>query len=126
MKNWEVIKALAENPTLTFKNLRFGGVAGYIGNGKLAWISGSDKIGAAFEIHYAPDSGGGNWNDDWELAPQEVTWQEAIQKWSEGKDVICHINNYKYLFKAEVAFFRDNEGIAISRDILLNGKWFVE
>ena len=86
MKTWEVIKALMESPSLTFKNLRFGGVIGYNAQGVLAWIKNSDNVGKAFTIHYSPDNitTSGNWNDDWELLRQPVDFLVATKS---GKDI---------------------------------------
>ena len=65
----------------------------------------------------------GNWNDDWELLPTEVTWQEAIQAWANGEKVHYVFNNTKVYLDAY--FLRTTDIRSISRDEILKGKWFI-
>ena len=128
MKTWEIIKELADNPNLTFKNLRFGGVAGYTGVGTLSWLRNTTKDGEAFTVHCVcgDQDHHGNWNDDWELVPQEATWRDAIQAWVDGKKVF-YILNGKKSYLDDVDYLRVFDGCRpISKDEISKAKWYIE
>jgi len=125
MKTWEIIKELMENPKLTFKNLRFGGIVGYKEDGALAW-RGTEKNGEAFTIHCLP--GGcirGNWNDDWELVNQPVDFMTAVNS---GK--LFKPESWIYSVDDKFRNLYDNLEMFSGRQVvqveILNGKWFVE
>lgn len=120
MKNWEVIKALYYNPKLQFKNLRFGGVLGHLPDGAFGWVESPGRHkGEAFSIHYTSDNACGNWNDDWEQLPQEVTWQEALESWIKGVDVIREL-------EGTTCIFSECNSFTVSRNELIRGKWYIK
>ena len=55
---------------------------------------------------------------DWELVPQEIPWQEALEQWVKGKSVIRELNGTTCLFTKDNCF-------GVSRKELINGKWFL-
>ena len=118
MKNWEMVKELMENPKLTFKNLRFGGIVGYREDGALAWIGGTEKNGEAFTIHWLPRGCVcGNWNDEWELVRESVDFMTAVNSdkrisSEDGVIILCYPG----------ALVR-NGWLTISQ---INGKWIIE
>jgi len=116
MKNWEVIKAIAENPKLTFKNLRFGGVLGYLGDGTLGWIGGTNNIGKDFTIHYRPDEEEhrGNWDDDWEIAREPVDFMSAANSGHKITPESCSKVGFQ-----DLTFWT----MTVER---VNGKWLIE
>ena len=61
-------------------------------------------------------------NEDWELVPQEVTWQEAISAWLEGEAVVC---KYK---GSEITFFSGgiNTALYADKEKLKYGKWYIK
>ena len=120
MKTWEMIKALTENQELTFKNIRFGGIVGYIESGVLSWLRNTNKDGEAFTIHFVRgDSLNGNWNDDWELMCEPVDFMTAINSgerirsefWKPGEHIGTDIPR--------------DEWFRISADEI-NGKWYIK
>jgi len=132
MKNWEVIKALYENPRLQFKNKRFGGVLGYDENGHLAWLSGVPKVGEIFTIHYNPGHpfATGNYDDDWELVPQPVPFLEAVKAYSEGKTVECKSKGFgTRVYEPGVNHpyaMIDQSDTAVTAHEILHGEWLIK
>ena len=63
-------------------------------------------------------------DDDWELVPQEVTWQEAIQAWANGEKVHYVFNNTK-VYLDNIYYLRTIYAGPISRDEISKAKWFI-
>ena len=127
MKIWDVLEVLSENPESTFKNLRFGGVLGYLQNGTLGWISNSNHDGEPFSIHCVMNNERymGNWNDDWELVPQEVPWREALGAWLDGEEVyFIDVDNRKRRI-GECNLFIDN-CVFVNKKHFTESKWFIK
>jgi len=92
-ETWEVIKMLGENPKLKFtdgkeigSNNKDGEVASNtIVNlkGEIFWIEPSGEIFNTFSLNREVLT------IKWALVRTPVTWQEAIQAWSEGKIISC-------------------------------------
>ncbi|TGE35916.1 hypothetical protein E4K67_22635 [Desulfosporosinus fructosivorans] len=105
MKTWEMIKELTENPKLKFKRLCDSRIF-YCGNsGYLYREPGmSEVIGI---------------DEDWELISQEVTWQEAIQAWVDGKTVRCKKDR-------EIIYFGSWPDFIADKTNFTDGKWYIE
>lgn len=123
-KTWEVMKMLAENPTLKFKNLSFN-------YGKEAYLSvDSDDAYAFFYSNVNTDSSINKMTieigDEWELINSEVNFTTAIKAHNEGKTIYCIIGNEKFTYEATLStVLRDDEGLAISSDEIVKGKWYI-
>ncbi|SPF51189.1 hypothetical protein SBF1_50073 [Candidatus Desulfosporosinus infrequens] len=70
-------------------------------------------------------------DEDWEPVPQEVTWQEALSAWIEGKTVIVTLSgNDKSTYRGrdtDNQCLQDNERTwTVTRQKLKYGKWFIE
>ena len=60
-------------------------------------------------------------NEDWELVPQEVTWQEAISAWLDGEEVACKHKGGEAIFLSggiNMALYADKEKLKY-------GKWYI-
>lgn len=115
MKTWEMIKKLSENPKLTFRNQRFGGVVGYMENGALSWIKNAQRIGEEFTIHCLDQkTAHGNWDDDWELEREPVDFMTAVNSGKRIRPIDHTVDGFLHM--DEWAF--DLE--------MINGKWFIE
>lgn len=66
------------------------------------------------------------YNTDWELLLQEVTWQEAIQAWADGKTVYFELNRTKVYLQNNFYLRVLDDLRPISKDEIFKGKWFVE
>ena len=61
-------------------------------------------------------------NEDWELVPQEVTWQEAISAWLDGEEVVCKHKGGEAIFVSggiNMALYADKEKFKY-------GKWYIK
>lgn len=66
-------------------------------------------------------------NEEWELIPQEVTWQEAIQAWVDGNKVYYVLNGVRRSYLDDVEYLRVFDGCRpISKDEISKGKWYIE
>lgn len=115
IKTWEVIKALSENPKLKFANgchvLKISDITKRIvwdnKSGEDPFIIFSNAPGAVDNLHI-----------DWELVPEEVTWQEALEAWVKGESVMRKLDGTSCIFRATTSF-------AVSRAELIRGQWFI-
>jgi len=82
--------------------------------GKLVTADGEKE-----SLVYAP------YSMEWELVPKEVTWQEAISAWLDGKKVHYVINNNK-VYLVDSFYLRVDGARPISKDELSKCKWFIE
>lgn len=115
MKTWEMIKELTENPKRKYKRVsdgrKFESCSMKISDGQLVdyYISGIAKNGSECI----------SLNDEWELIPQEVLWQEALSAWVKGVSIIRELGGTSCTFTKNTAF-------AVSRNELIHGKWYIE
>ena len=84
METWEMIKELTKNPKLKFRNGIDSIVKISDKTKTVVWVD-EDGDESPF-ILYSHAASVDNLHIVWELVPQEVTWQEAIQAWIDGKD----------------------------------------
>ncbi|HUX79104.1 MAG TPA: hypothetical protein VMW10_05090 [Alphaproteobacteria bacterium] len=73
-------------------------------------------------------SGGFNDNikvaDDWQKVRQPIPWQEAIQSWMDGKNVVVEVPDGTGKFC--VSFLSQNSTVVLSKNVLATGKWYVK
>ena len=119
MKTGKIITALTDNRDAKFKCTN-----GCVVNKNREFVIGCDKDGyikffehgefrdAYFDIHNKLD-----W--EWELVPQEVTWQEAVQAWLDGKTA-------KMVEGSEVIILKGKKDTLIfNKSRFTNGKWYI-
>ena len=94
MRTWEMIKVLAENPKLQFEN-GIHVVKISDSTKKVVWVQ-DDGDEDSFIIYSHAPGAVDSLHIDWELVPQEVTWQEAIQAWIDGKDIRVECDGATY------------------------------
>lgn len=124
-ETWEVIKALSENPKLKFKTDSQG--YGY-GHEVCLWIDKGGDLVADEVIKQDHPTTCERWlKATWQLVSTPVTWQEAIQAWSEGKTVRCEREGK---LTCEYSQGRnkltDQYGWGPEKDEFLTGTWFIE
>ena len=120
MKTWDMLRELSENPLLKFKD-NSGSVVGISDKtGRVVWLNGDRED--AFVIHSYAYGFVDNLHLDWELVPQEVTWQEAISAWLDGEAVAC---KYK---GSEITFLSGgiNMALYVDKEKLKYGKWYIK
>ena len=112
MKTWEVLKNLGEDGTKRYKRLGDGLEMG---------------CGGQFGMYYQWEAGHAHLSplDAWEEVSQEVTWQEALEAWANGKDIKSVIYDEEIFYKHEERYLEDQNGDAISSDELTEGKWYI-
>jgi len=127
MKTWEMIKSLTDNRDAKFKctngcivNPNRDFVIGCNEEGYIKFFEHGEFRDAFFDIHNKLD-----W--EWELVPQEVTWQEAVQAWINGKNVyfildgIRHdVNDRRFLRAIDV----EGQDYPTCKRIFVIGKWY--
>ena len=112
MKQWEVIKELTDDPTKVFKG-KDGWFIKFAEEGNLTWFNDKFVGYAVFTVKQD------ELDEDWQLVRQPVTWQEAIQAWSEGSDI-------KECFPRSERLYRSGDTIHLNENDVLNGTWYVE
>lgn len=126
MKLWEVIKALTEDPTKKFEaqlNDRGWTVRMTVKKGFSRYYN--------FEVFHGKrlidqSLGGGAFNGnvaldlDWQLVRQPVPWQEAIQEFAKGKEMVVNFNNQEWTMEELV------ELVNYLDEAITNGEWYVE
>jgi hypothetical protein len=124
MKTWEMMKVLMENNKLKARSMVNGNErvvsVGKSGLGNVCIIS--EQGVAVLPI-----------DADWELIPQEVTWQEAIQSWIDGKSLTIELGKdsiageSKY-FQPEInrlgCFICGKRGF--DKELFIKGKWYIK
>lgn len=131
LKTWEVIKALTENPKLRFRNNSHSYVQINNEDGSIVW---SNKDGSSVGpnldrfILYSNGPCCDNLHIEWEIVHQEVTWQEAIQAWVDGKEVYFTLNGSVQLYLDDGSqYLRTLAGCkTISKDEISKGNWFIK
>jgi hypothetical protein len=64
---------------------------------------------------------------EWELVPQEVTWQEAIQAWLDGKDIRIELRGKTYIQHYVCRFgLAENSFNGFGKNFFTEGKWYIE
>jgi hypothetical protein len=117
LKTWEMIKALTENDNLRFK-AQDGMTAEVAVNGCLVL---KDSDGDEAEVRIV--SGVADIEPDkWDLIPQEVTWQEAIQAWiDESKGFHVDLVNNGTIYQSGLQILRGFDTTHFH-----HGKWFID
>lgn len=125
MKTWEMIKELTENPKLEFKN-GIHVVKISKTSGRVVWdnMDGEDP----FVIYNRAPGNVDNLHIDWELVPTEVTWQEAIQAWVDGKNVYFILDGIRHDV-SDRRFLRainiKGQEYPVCKRIFVIGKWYI-
>lgn len=59
---------------------------------------------------------------------KEVTWQEAIIAWVDGKNVRCELDGEVYPYHGErgITMVNTKDDLAVTRAEIRSGKWFIE
>ena len=66
-------------------------------------------------------------NEQWELIPQEVPWQEAIQAWVDGKNFRVEMGYVSIRQLAGIKLGGEmSGGGSIDPKYFIDGKWFIE
>ena len=126
MKYWEVIKELTEDPTKKFE-AKLSSTGGTL---RMSVDSGIPRY-FKFDVFYnkkliVQSLNGGAFNGnlaldvDWQLVPQPVTWQEAIQAWADGKKISHSYLGYNNRFDFE------DSNYMMSVDKIKEAEWYVE
>jgi len=127
MKTGEMITALTNDREAKFKC-----IDGCLVDPNRDFVIGCDKDGyikffergkfreAFFDIHNKLD-----W--DWELIPQEVTWQEGIQGWLDGKSILIKHDGSEYTQSSgsRLGCFMNNPFSGFGGGLFRDGKWFI-
>ena len=116
LKTWEMLRELGENPLLKFKDNSGSAVGISDKTGRVVWLNGDRE--EVFIIYSHAPGRVDNLHLDWELVPQEIPWQEALEQWVKGKSVIRELNGTTCLFTKDNCF-------GVSRKELINRKWFL-
>jgi len=114
MKLWEVLKALDENPKKVFESNLAG----------LEYKISLDGEIIAFESGAVKFIGLNNCRD-WQEVKQPVTWQEAIEAWTNGKTIRCEDGGFDYLFSGGKSILTDSVG-PIDTYQITKGTWYIE
>lgn len=125
MKLWEVLKALEENPEKVFE-CDTGSRIKFFDN-RLHWYDKHGNPKEAFEIRDKRSGTGAchNTGDFWHEVKQPVTWQEAIEAWTNGKTIRCEDGGYDYLFSGGKNTLTDSVG-PIDKYQITKGTWYIE
>ena len=119
-----MIKALSENPKLQFCN---GPHIVKISDKtkKITWVQDDGSEDPFIIFSHAPGAVD-NLHIDWELLPQEVTWQEAIQAWLNCKEIYVETDDGKYTQRASFrlgCFALGQDGF--NKNCFRSGKWYI-
>jgi hypothetical protein len=115
MKTWEMIKALTENPKLSFINSRNTRIS--IDNDGYVLIFGiKDRINENLDI-----------NAEWELIQEPVDFTTAIKAFKEGKKIyVIYGVDFKHTYINKIGELYDERNDSITYEEILNGKWYIE
>ena len=109
MKTWEMLKELTENPNKRFR-LPSWEDGRYITATNTGLI-----VNEILELANVS-----RLKVDWEILPQEVTWQEALEAWAKGREIKC-------VLEGESIRYSNNQ-ISTSymgSGQILKGKWYI-
>jgi len=120
-KTWEIIKMLSENPNLRFKAMPYSEAKTFsdevcLVNGVLCWGGNN-----AYPLQVAI----GKYDIDWHLVETPVTWQEALQAWTEGKTIRCECFGQDFGIEEYLIRKGVHTCVTLSRKGLLYGQWFI-
>ena len=119
MKTWEMLKKLTENPKKRFKRADWENLYITADNFKIICDSNGNRYGI-YDVMEDLDGG-------WEELPQEVTWQEAIEGYINGKTIKCIYDGNTYIqgsaYKFGVEIHKRFNGF--DRGCFANGKWYI-
>jgi len=123
LKTWEVVKALTENPEITFVRPS-DGVRTMLG----------DKIRAGkITGKYLKQTDGESvmLSDDWELVPQPVSFMEAVEAKYKGKEIEYRFKDKQgetitHTFKAGRSMLVSDNGWVLDIEALFEGEWFIK
>ena len=114
MKTWEMIKELTENPKAKAKEVNSPNDQGHdtvsVVENRICW--GGDSC---FPLYILVD---GKEVSEWELIPQEVTWQDALQAWVDGKTIRSETN-------CTGCTYHSNSHTDIPKSEIQFGKWYI-
>ena len=120
-KTWEVVKILMENPRLRFE-------AKINKKKSNMWID-TDGDLVMDVVKTAPDYPitDNEWlNAEWQLVETPVTWQEALQAWTEGKTIKREFgDNEGTIYLGEDILLKDKHGMSLSKHEMVMGQWFI-
>lgn len=128
MKTWEMLKELTENPKKRFRLPSWG-------DGRYITAMGTGLI--VNEIHKPANVN--RLKVDWEMLPQEVPWQEAIEAWVNGKCVKSVLNQEEHIYNESQGFvsdqyysLQDNSDVlatwsfhTLTKEEILDAKWYI-
>jgi hypothetical protein len=128
MKTWEMIKELSENPKLKFNNgihkVKISDITK-----RIVWAYADEKEEPFIIFSNAPGAVD-NLHIEWELIPQEVPWQEALQAWLDGKTVSCRVeacDNQVNLATRYIHYGDSNETrYPLGKVEFTKGKWYID
>ena len=104
MKLWEVIKEIENGSTKTYEATT--------AHGKIK-IHKTEK-GYLWLPRYL------RLDYDWQPIPQTVTWQEALQAWADGENVVLNCG------ETENYLLGSHNYLQVSKEQIANGIWYVE
>ena len=120
MEIWEVVKVLSENKDLIFVCGRQPDNPIGVVDDVLCWVNTKDP----FEFNFRNAELVGTIDVyDWELMPKEVSWQEAISAWLDGKAVVCKCNGGGTVVFSSGGI---NMALYVDKEKLKYGKWYIK
>lgn len=129
LKTWEVMKLLAENPNLRFKNESFDyGEGAYLGIS----TGGTYKFYNTKAEYATAKSFNDMWLsavDEWELISTKVDFMDAVKAHNEGRRIYCMMKGtgVKNVYRPSLSScMKDEEGLPITSDEILNGEWHID
>ncbi len=117
MKTWEMYKIATENTKAMFKRL-------LLSNDDIYHFNDKGQLRVFDKDYYYPSI---KIDEDWELVPREVTWQEAIQAWLNGKDISIEYGGGTFIQKYACRFgVLENQFDGFGAKLFTDGKWYIK
>lgn len=123
MKTSEMIAMLEKNPALKFRRVDWKHDDRYVyvdEERKSVRVMSNTPPKYMGELAIYLDS------EEWELIPQPVPWQEALQAWAEGKSIKCVADNAVIYLGDSYYAVNSAFGRGISKNEIGNGTWYIE
>jgi hypothetical protein len=122
MKTWEMYNYAMKNKSQKFLRKRYGQICQFNDKGELKIVDKPNEYPLA------------GLDEEWELAPREVPWQEAMQARIDGQGFYIEYNGHKYEQKnyrrigcLESDDERDKGDIdGFYGEMFKTGKWYIE